>query len=114
MIPAQFKVDIFSEINRICEFPYEIIIIDKTLKELKKLNEGNGKKARAAKLALKLLKQKHTKIIKTLEAHADDAILEVVGNNYIVATQDQELKKRLKKKHIKIITLRSKGHLIFQ
>ena len=33
MIPSMFKVDIFSEIERICDFKYELCIVDKTLDE---------------------------------------------------------------------------------
>ena len=34
LIPAQFNVDIFSEIERICDFQYQLCIVDKTLSEL--------------------------------------------------------------------------------
>ena len=37
LIPAQFKVDIFSEIDRICTFQYEIAVLDKTIDELNKI-----------------------------------------------------------------------------
>ncbi len=39
MIPAQFKVDIFEEIDRICTFKYEIIIFEKVFEELEALKK---------------------------------------------------------------------------
>tara|TARA_Y100000310_G_scaffold186269_1_gene186351 strand:- start:8098 stop:8448 length:351 start_codon:yes stop_codon:yes gene_type:complete len=98
----KFKVDIFSEINRICEFNYTLHIIDKTLDELKNKKLEN--------IALKLIKKLN--IIKTnKDKTVDDLILELKEDNLIVATQDQELKKRLKKENIQIITIRQKNHL---
>ncbi len=44
LIPAQFKVDIFSEVERICNFRYQLVIIDKTLEELEDIvSETQGK-----------------------------------------------------------------------
>ena len=43
MIPAQFNVDIFSEIHRICDFKYELYIIDKTIDELRVEATNNAK-----------------------------------------------------------------------
>jgi len=111
LIPAQFNVDIFSEIERICDFPYQLCIIDKTLSELDSIIENQRQKYKnAAKLALKLLKSKAVKIIKTKkDKYVDDLIFNLAENTeIIVATQDKELKKRLKKP---IITLRQKKYL---
>jgi len=111
LIPAQFNVDIFSEIERICDFPYQLCIIDKTLSELDSIIENQRQKYKnSAKLALKLLKSKAVKIIKTKkDKYVDDLIFNLAENTeIIVATQDKELKKRLKKP---IITLRQKKYL---
>ena len=99
----KFKIDIFSELNRIIDFEYEIYILDKTLDELK------GKKL--GKIAEEIIKQKNIKIIKTNEGKVDDLLLEEEG---IIATQDRELKKLLKAKDKKIITIRQKRFLILE
>ena len=97
----EFKIDIFSELNRIIDFEYEIYILDKTLDELK------GKKL--GKIAEGVIKQKNIKIIKTNEGKVDDLLLEQEG---IIATQDIELKRLLKKKEKRVITIRQKRFLI--
>ena len=113
LIPAQFKVDIFSEIERICSFRYEICVIDKTLDELNKIiKEQKGKHKYSAKLALQLIKAKKLTIIKTnSKEYTDNILLEM--KDCVIATQDKELIKRLKKNSIKTITLRQKKYLIF-
>jgi len=114
LIPAQFKVDIFSEIDRIMTEPYEIYIVDKTIDELKKIIMDTRQKLKdrkAAGLALQLIEAKKIPQIKTeKDKSVDDLIMGLKG--YIVATQDIELKMRLKAKKVRIITLRAKKKLI--
>ena len=59
LIPSQFKVDIFSELERICIFNYKLYVLDKTVDELKYIIEKQkGKHKEAAKIGLQLLKLK--------------------------------------------------------
>ena len=96
----RFKIDIFTELERLCLFPYKVYIMDKTLGELKD------------KAALQLLKQKNVNIIKTSSSKSvDDCILEKADQDTIVITQDKALKNRLKQRNIKLITLRQKKYL---
>jgi rRNA-processing protein FCF1 len=110
LIPAQFRVDIFSEIERIADFNYDLCVLDKTIDELKKImDEQEGKNKAAAKLALDLVKIKKLKILKTEEGYVDDLLQE--QKEAIIATADQELIRKLKDKGIKIIRLRQKKYL---
>ena len=62
LIPGSFKVDIFSEIKRIIDEPYELFIVDKTYDELNNIIENQkGKYKEYASIALKLVKQKKIK-----------------------------------------------------
>lgn len=97
----EFKIDIFSELERICDFQYELCVLDKTLDELK------GK--RLGKIAEDIIKQKKINVIKTSEGRVDELLLKEEG---IIATQDQELKRLLKEKNKRIITIRQKKFLI--
>lgn len=101
----RFKVDIITEINRICDFNYKIFIIDKTIDELKDKKFG--------KLAIEIIKR--FEVIETKKDKiADELILELNDNEIIVATQDKEFKKKLKREKIPIITIRQKKYLILQ
>ena len=110
LIPANFRVDIFSEIEKLADFHYGLFILDKTIEELKKIIvEQGGKHKFAAKLALELIKAKKINIINTGEGTVDNLLLE--QKDAIIATSDKELIKKLKTKHIKIIRLRQKKYL---
>lgn len=113
MAVSQFKVDIFSEIRRICDFPYELFIVDKTVDELKSIIEKQaGKNKAAAKLALTIIKTKKIKKINTKEGTVDELVLKLAGKDTVVATQDMELKRRLRQKNISLIVLRQKKYLV--
>ena len=113
LIPYQFKVDIFSELNRIMQESYELVVLQSTLKELKKLaSSEKGKNKLAARLALALIDHSSPKIIKTKESYADKDIIEnAQPPHYLVATQDRELRSKLFEKNVPVIILRQKTHL---
>ena len=113
MICAQFKVDIFSEIERICNFNYDIYILDKSIDELYNIIEKQkGKHKEAAKIALQLLKIKKIKIIKTGYGKTDDIIVECAyKKDYLVATQDKDLKRKLINQSTTVIILKQKKML---
>ena len=96
MAVSQFKVDIFSEIRRICDFKYELFIIDKTINELESIIETQKGKN-----------------IKTKEGTVDELIVKISNKNTIVATQDMELKRKLREKGVSLIVLRQKKYLVF-
>ena len=116
LIPGQFGVDIFSEIRRITDFGYQLVIVEKSLEELKKLlKQGKRADKTAANLAISLLKTQNIKILRLhsqKKASADDDIAALAGNDVLVATQDRILQMRVRKKGAKIISLRQKSHLI--
>ncbi|MBT4647415.1 hypothetical protein HOC11_04050 [archaeon] len=113
LIPYHFKVDIFSEIDRIIDDKYEILILEGIIDELNNIIEKQtGKHVLAAKMAMTLIKQKHLKTINISGTeYIDDSIVNISDEMTVVATQDKELKKRLKSKNIKIIVLRNKKYL---
>ena len=106
----QFKVDIFAELDRICNFNYKLFILDKTIEELKNIIERQkGRHKDAARIALQLLKLRKVGVIKTRsKKHTDDVILDYAEKDYLVATQDKDLKRRLIHHNVKVIVLRQK------
>jgi len=113
ILPGQFKVDIFDEIEKVLGFHYELIVPEVVVEELKKLAKTNKKDAVHSKVALKLIEKNKIKIIKSKETYADKEIIRLVSSdNFIVATQDYALKRELRKKNVPLIFLRGKQHLI--
>ena len=125
MIPLQFRVDIFSEFNRICNFNYKLFIFEQSISELKNIIEKqsnasertrsqlSGKDKKAAQFALKLIKLKNIGIIKSGKEDVDALILDNLSKDTIIATQDIILKKELLKKGTPVIILRQKKYLQF-
>ena len=113
LVPMQFKVDIFSEMERICHFNYKIYVYEQTINELKEIaNKQSGKDKKAALLALKLISLKSITIIKNSKDRiVDDIILENLDKNMIVATLDKDLKTKLLEKKAAVIFLRQKKYL---
>jgi len=118
LIPAQFNVDIYEEIKNICDFQYELIVLEGSLYELNKIiREQKGANIQAAKLGLSILeakiKEKSLYIITfSKDSIVDDKLVELTDKETYVATQDKELKRRIKDKGGKIITLRNKKILV--
>ena len=113
-IPYYFHIDIFEEMDKLMEEEYEILTLDKVVEELQKLAEKRGKSGIAAKIGLELIKKKKIKIIKTKGGRTDELIEKIANENFIVATNDAKLRKRLKEKGVKTIYLRAKKHLFLE
>ncbi|MBC8501166.1 MAG: nucleotide-binding protein [DPANN group archaeon] len=118
LIPGQFNVNIFAEIERIMNVPYKLCIIDKSIEELNKISVlGKQKDVNATKLAValigSLIKQKSLKTITSSpKLSVDDTIVKKANKKVYIATQDKELKKRVKEKEAKVITLKQKKYLV--
>ena len=120
LVPSQFGVDIFQEIERISDFNYKLYIVPATEKELLKIVETQkGAQKKAAELAILLLKAKNVLTVKTEKNKkrgdfqpVDDLIVEIASTQgFIVATQDKELKQRLLEKGVRVITLIQRKYL---
>lgn len=112
-LPIQFRVDIFNEIKDLIGC-FEPIVLSVTIEELKKLSvKGSEKTRRQALLAMELTKR--CKIIHVdvkFGEKYDDIILRIAKEeNCIVATNDRELRRKLRKSNIAVIFLRQKSHL---
>ncbi len=111
LVPTQFNVNIFEEIEKIVEGQYQLIVLDSIIKELEKIAGTQKKDSSAAKVALQLIKNRNIRVIKAHEKSTDKSIIEMVDDDTIVATNDKALKERLKKRNVKIIYLKSKKYL---
>ena len=82
-----------------------------TLEELKNIiKEQKGKNKDAARIALKLISIKDIVVIKTeSNQKTDDIILNIaLKDDFIVATQDKDLKRKLVNQGCKVIILKQK------
>ena len=109
MAITELEIDIFSEIEASCDFPYTIAVLQGTIDELQKIKgEQRVKFKRAAQLALALLKAKNVHIVPG-SGNVDELLVQHSRQGDIILTQDQELKKKLTKPYL---TIRQKRKII--
>jgi len=134
LIPYKYKIDIFSELERILLRKYEIIISNSIVRELENIQKNLKKKGEdriAAKIGIELIKRKKVKKVgidifqKIFEKNdgrdVDSLILKISeiltkkGYDFIVCTNDKKLRKKLieKNEKIKIIGMKEKNKLDF-
>ena len=109
MAIVELKIDIFSEVDKVCDFPYQLWVLQGTIEELKKIHrEQRLRFSRAAQLVLSLLKVKKVRIVEE-EGNVDDILTEYSQRGYLILTQDKELKRRLTRPYL---TLRQRKMVV--
>jgi rRNA-processing protein FCF1 len=108
MIPGQFGIDIFSELEQLGFYSY--IVPSASVKELERIvATGRGKDRSAAKIAISLLDRC---TIFDKNGYADDIIIDMaICEDAAVLTNDTELKKRLCSKGVTNVYLRDRTRL---
>ena len=109
-IPSQFKLDIFEELTNLLNQRYEPILLSSTQKELQGLVESTPKIKKQATLALRFAEKCcFVPVDKDSMETYDDVIVRVASDENIpVATNDRDLRRRLRKKGVPVIFLRQK------
>ncbi|MHA1298100.1 MAG: type II toxin-antitoxin system VapC family toxin [Candidatus Helarchaeota archaeon] len=117
-VPFDFNVNIFREFDRIIQTSYEVVTFPAIIDELKNLEKKRSsiKWKKRIQLAMKIVEKcKVIKKIPDTEEKIDVFILRIAKeNNWIVATNDKELKKKLRQNRINVIYLRQKSHLVLE
>lgn len=107
VIPFQFKVDIFEEIDRLVDGRQEIFTLDRTLNEALNLKDGEYRS-----MVKKLVDLKDVQILNTkANMPVDDQLFQLGREGFIICTNDKELKRRLEREELPYIYLRQQNHL---
>jgi len=113
MIPFQFNLDVFQEIEFLLQKKVDFIVPSAVKSELTALSTRGGEGAAEASLALQLASRCRVVEV-TLETNetVDDAIVKASQKlGAVVATNDIELKNRLKLLKVPVVYLRDKSKL---
>lgn len=115
LVPFQFKIDVFSEIDYLLEVSYQLVVSSASVSELKRIAKKVGRNGMAARLAVKTLDANSKKIeIIQSDEYVDDWILDyALRTGAIVCTNDGKLRKRLIEGDVKVITLKGKSRIGF-
>jgi rRNA-processing protein FCF1 len=113
-LPLQFKVDIFTEIQKLLNKNFELILLSPVKHELEMLIEKSPPKTRKnAKFALDIT-EKFTYVVTNYPPNTpvDDIIIKTASRwGCPVVTNDKLLRKRLRDISVPVIYLRQKSHL---
>ena len=113
-IPGQFQLDIFEEMANLLNRSFDPLLLSSTKKELKRLaEEGPPKTRQQASLGLKLAERcRVVNVERSPKETHDDVIVRLAAKwKCPVATNDQELRKRLRKLGVPVIFLRQRRRL---
>jgi rRNA-processing protein FCF1 len=109
MIPGLFGVEIIGELDRLLDKRYNLVIPGPVIDELEELvSRGRPIERSAARLGLSLA-ARGKKV--EIEGPADEAIINLARENFVVATTDSALRKEIRRRSFPVIYLREKSHL---
>lgn len=111
MSAGQFKIDLKNELLRVLEEPFQLCAPRKVVFELEYIACGVSKDAANASYALKILDSLGVEFIDSI-APVDDWIAGNAVLGDVVATNDRELRHRLKK-GVRSLVLKGKSKLGF-
>jgi rRNA-processing protein FCF1 len=113
MIPFQFNLDVFQEIEYLLQRKVDFIVPSLVKTELTGISTRGGEGAPEASLALQLAsKCRVVEVALNPGETVDDAIVKASQKlSAVVATTDIELKKRLRDVNIPVVYLRDKSKL---
>lgn len=113
-VPAQFKIDVFEELMKLLNQRFEPILLSSTYQELQKMAEkGSPSRRKKASLALKLAEKCRLVNIEQETGETNDDVILRIATQWKspVATNDRELRRRLRAQDIPVIFLRGKSRL---
>jgi len=113
-VPAQFRIDIFENMATLLNQKFEPILLSTTFQEIQQMAEkGTPKLGKQAAMAIKIAEKcRIVNVEKNPEETNDEVILRMAAQMKCpVATNDRELRKRLRERDVPVIFLRGKHQL---
>ena len=113
-VPLQFKIDIFTELERVLNRNYELILLSPVKQELETLTKKSSPKTRKnAAFALSIAEKcTYVKVPEKPKEQTDDAIARIAKAwNTPVFTNDKLLKRKLRDISLPVIYVREKSRL---
>lgn len=113
-VPFQFRIDIFSELERLLNRRFELVLLSAVKQELEILAvKGSPKIRKDACCALKFSEScRLVKVATSISALTDDIIVEVAREwNALVFTNDKLLRRRLRDISVPVVYVRQKSRL---
>jgi rRNA-processing protein FCF1 len=114
LVPSQFRLDIFEELKNLLNQNCEPVLLSPTREELERLSRKSSPRIRQhASIALTLAERcQLVNVEQESDEEHDDVIVRIAKEwKCLVATNDRELRNRLRNINIPVIYLRRKSQL---
>lgn len=109
MMPAQFGVDLVSELEGLLG-RCALFTLDGVVEELRRLSRGGGRNAAAARVALQL--SDRIPVVERDGGSVDDRIIDhATESGCLVVTNDRDLRDRLLSRGVGVIAMRQQKRL---
>jgi rRNA-processing protein FCF1 len=114
LLPGLQGIDVFGELNRLVSESHQLATLSSVVGELEGMRKTASNRGVAANVALELIKQKKVRVHET-HLKADDSLLDYAlkHENTVVCTNDRELKRKLKKHGIRVISPKGRSYLTY-
>ncbi len=110
LLPFQFRIDIFAEIEALLNAKPRYAVPVQVLAELERLASRGGRLGRFARSALALAEQR-CEVLQVKAEDADEALEKLAGRGTIICTNDKVLKEKVRKRGSAVIFLRERQKL---
>ena len=112
-VTFEFRIDLIAELEKLLGSDPAFFIYEGTIGELESVEKKKDKNKKFLPLIAKMLEVYDFKMIRSDEKYIDDQILENQDPGVYVATNDKELRKRIKERGgCRIIMMRQKKYLV--
>lgn len=108
------KIDIIGQAKHLLGENTKFAITEPIRKELSIVPKNNPKLKKAVIIAKEAIKNNNFDIIDTESQKADDSLVELSKKDYFIATNDKEVRKKIKEENGKLLILRNKKYLIIE
>lgn len=116
-IPAEFGVDIFTDVERVIERSVTFIVLQPVITEIENrlARPHNKTEERKFRIAKSLLSRCKIVNIPSNDGAVDDLLVDyALTNSAVIATCDRELKKKAKDNGIPVLYLRGKKYIVLE
>jgi hypothetical protein len=110
-VTFEFNIDVIAELKRLVSSNFTLYIYEGTISELKNIERKKEKNKKFLPLIMKMLTLYKFKIIKSNLNYIDDQILENINGKSLIATNDKELRNKIRKQGKKVLYMRNKSYL---
>ena len=104
---TQFKTDVVGQVKELLGQNAKLFVTGNVMKELEVIASERIKQEKDIKIIKEILEKNGVNTVE-VAGNTDDGLLELAGRDFLVATNDKALRKRIKSIGRKIIYLRKK------